>query len=193
MTALPMTNQSTPTSDGDIWTNFFTQMPASSFWIGCLKSLKRFKKFSSLQHRHIKAPSGAFVDFHLLFHMLFSWRTTYEMVEKIFGLVKRLSQMAYGKMPTGKFDSRVVIEIKNESLLNDDWIEIPESITYRVVDSKGKELIRSTSPKSYALVGSKLKGIQTKLKPKHLRLIFNALDFANIFSIFFCSTTIVAV
>ena len=70
------------------------------------------------------------------------------MVEKILDWLKeRLSQMAYGKMPTGKFDSRVVIEIKNESLLNDDWIEIPESITYRVVDSKGKELIRSTSPK----------------------------------------------
>lgn len=47
------------------------------------------------------------------------------MVEKILDWLKeRLSQMAYGKMPTGKFDSRVVIEIKNESLLNDDWIEI---------------------------------------------------------------------
>ena len=100
-------------------------------------------------------------------------------------LKERLSQMAYGKMPTGKFDSRVVIEIKNESLLNDDWIEIPESITYRVVDSKGKELIKYKPKRSYALVGSKLKGIQTKLKPKHLRLIFNALDFANIFSSIF--------
>lgn len=62
-------------------------------------------------------------------------------------LMGRFMSMKPGGSAAGNFQSKTIVQIKKECDLDMELHEIPESIIYRVIDSNGNELIKSSSLK----------------------------------------------